>query len=490
MPVYYGTNGSNYINGGSGNDTVHAGAGNDTVYGNGGQDLLKGGADDDTIYYVGNKGAVHGGSGNDYIYAKKTSGAQIHVYGGAGDDTLVMDLARSAFWANRDGHHIFGGRGNDRFIFDETARGNGMLIGRIDEFNNAEDSIWYGNTKLDLYNLPSNIRVVEHLEQQWLVFNNEVAYGLEGARKLSGNDEEMHFPDYEFSLFLLRSLPTVTFIDQVNFVPHQLYEAKEDTLINIDGSGTAVAGMSAAEHIYDGLAFANTINGAGGDDVIDANGGHDTVFGQDGNDMIAGGSDKDFLYGGSGHDTIWGGSERDIISGANGRDVLYGGTSNDTLYGGAHTDTLRGGHANDLLRGGDANDILNGNDDNDTLYGASGNDTLVGGPGQDIAQGGPGADVFRFFVGDLIRWGGLPGSPSQRNLFLDRIEDFVIGQDKIDFSGYHGVSSRSSFSMWETSVGGDDYFVLTVIASDERLLINADDNVTLGQIYDDANFLY
>ena len=66
---------------------------------------------------------------------------------------------------------------------------------------------------------------------------------------------------------------------------------------------------------------------------------------------------------------------------------------------------------------------------NDILFGGSGNDVLFGDIGADRLSGQLGSDVFIYKTN------------SDSNIStLDTIEDFSIGEDKIDFSGISGIS--------------------------------------------------
>ncbi|HEY9657293.1 MAG TPA: VCBS domain-containing protein, partial [Allocoleopsis sp.] len=92
--------------------------------------------------------------------------------------------------------------------------------------------------------------------------------------------------------------------------------------------------------------------------------------------------------------------------------------------------TKNGGNRNDRLTGSNDDDVLNGKGGNDRLVGKAGNDKINGGSGNDIINGGAGAD-------QLV---GGPGndtfqiSPLSSSLLsgFDRIQNLVIGQDRID----------------------------------------------------------
>src|SRR5439155_603272 len=74
------------------------------------------------------------------------------------------------------------------------------------------------------------------------------------------------------------------------------------------------------------------------------------------------------------------GDAADTLDGAGGDDILNGGRGNDTLIGGDGNDMLFGDDGNDTLNGGAGNDTLNGGKGIDTMDGA---DTMSGGLGDD-----------------------------------------------------------------------------------------------------------
>ena len=66
-----------------------------------------------------------------------------------------------------------------------------------------------------------------------------------------------------------------------------------------------------------------------------------------------------------------------------------------------------------------------GGSGNDRLQGGDGNDVLSGGMGADRLNGGKGSDTFIFLAGDKS---------------TDNIADFTNGEDRIDLSGFRGLS--------------------------------------------------
>ena len=70
---------------------------------------------------------------------------------------------------------------------------------------------------------------------------------------------------------------------------------------------------------------------------------------------------------------------------------------------------------------------MNGGDGDDLILGEEGADILVGGAGSDRLIGGKGSDIFMFDV---------------EGEHTDRIDDFIDGEDRIDLSGFYGLSFR------------------------------------------------
>ncbi len=225
-------------------------------------------------------------------------------------------------------------------------------------------------------------------------------------------------------------------------------------IINGGDDNDKIAGGKGKDTITGGKGK-DTITGGKGNDRLNGGDGNDTLNGGSGNDKLNGDADKDTLTGGTGKDTLSGGSGNDNLNGGDGNDKLNGGGDNDrlaggkgkdTLTGGAGKDTLVGGAGNDQLNGGDGNDKLNGGGDNDRLAGGKGKDTLTGGAGRDILDGGAGNDI-------LISGGGSDSflfnterSFRKPDVGVDRIDDFIIGQDQI-------VLDKTTFNKLQSTTG-------------------------------------
>ncbi|MBU8537979.1 M10 family metallopeptidase C-terminal domain-containing protein [Roseomonas tokyonensis] len=97
------------------------------------------------------------------------------------------------------------------------------------------------------------------------------------------------------------------------------------------------------------------------------------------------------------------------------------------LFGGADRDRLLGDACDDSLDDGDGEDRLFGGDGRDTLSGGDGADYLLGQAGADLLRSDEGRDVFR--------WTSLAESSLAAR---DRVLDFVVGEDRLDFSAIDG----------------------------------------------------
>ena len=409
-----------------------------------------------------------------------------------------MNLGYNGITTFSHGHHVRTGGGSDIINFKNLGEVNDVVVGRIEDYDHSRDQILIEGTELDLFNLPANVRIVEYngdhndsgsYSQQWLLIDTgggHIFYSLEGARVdmtenggANSGTQEYHFiqsaPNFS-------SLSDVQFINQKNIVPDGYSPNGGTTINDVDEDAADVS----AE-----------ILGTGSGDLIAAGLNDDTARGKGGSDFIWGGSGYDTIYGGGGADTIEGGAGDDLILGKAGNDLIFGDHGSDTLKGNNGNDQLRGLSGNDVLRGQNGQDTLHGHKgddslfagaDDDEIYGGYGDDLLYGGPGQDILTGGPGADTFEFTNGDLIDWDGLTGTVAERSMDLDRIDNFIIGDDVIEFDGFSGVNSRSDLSCWETTIGGNDFFTVKVDGTNERILVDVEDSTEWSEFFVDGNF--
>ena len=253
-------------------------------------------------------------------------------------------------------------------------------------------------------------------------------------------------------------------------------------------SGKLIAGSDGNDELQ-GNSLANTIFGAGGDDVINGASDNDFLYGEDGDDTIhgdagddiiygdldydiffdpfdgnkeygddgedyiyggggddeiEGGNDNDYLFGEDGIDTISGDAGNDYIEGGTGNDIIHGGTENDIIYGGIRDensdigmsdnsilsgdDELYGDSGDDYIFGGDGKDTIYGGEDNDYLFGEDGEDTISGDSGNDYIEGGKDNDELHGGAGDDVIFGGIRDTASET---LASDDSVASGNDEI-----------------------------------------------------------
>jgi Ca2+-binding RTX toxin-like protein len=211
------TNDDDYFLGTTAAENVIGRQGDDTLIGNGGADSLVGWGGDDTLTSHGLGGMLSGNQGDDELYARKAGFGQYHLYGGEGDDRITMHLDNQAGWGHQ-GFHVDGGAGADEFRFVDVGTTDAPIVSRIEDFDPSQDSIWVDDEELDLNALPSDMRIIEYHGQQWLVINENIIIGLEGARMtapegvptMMGSPEEMHFHMFPTNLAVLATVPFIT----------------------------------------------------------------------------------------------------------------------------------------------------------------------------------------------------------------------------------------------------------------------------------------
>ncbi|MEP3054581.1 hypothetical protein [Ascidiaceihabitans sp.] len=405
--------------------------------------------------------AILGDNSKNFITSKATGQSQIHIRVKAGDDDVTLRFDNNLYVPARqnevNAHHVYGCCGRDTFRFENTSnvtQSNARVVGRIDDFDPSQDRIVVDGRTVDLANLPNNVRIVAHQDQQWILINGNILYALEGARRDDGPDadsEERHFIDWPSAW--LNGVPSsadVPWVDPMNFVPASAYIPGARLIY---GPQQNPKGSNGADHIFAEKNPGRTdqlIKGNGGDDVIDAVQGHDTIYGGDGHDRIAGGTDRDLVFAGSGNDIVWGGTENDVLKGQNGNDSLYGGSGRDDLSGGsgndftygqagddvlsgrAGNDRMAGGDGNDRIVGGHGNDVMRGDKGNDKVFGQTGDDTVIGCNGADLLDGGAGRDLINGGSGNDTLFGGdgndlMNGNKNNDSLRGNKGADTLIG---------------------------------------------------------------
>ena len=91
----------------------------------------------------------------------------------------------------------------------------------------------------------------------------------------------------------------------------------------------------------------------------------------------------------------------------------------------------------ETLTGTPGNDIFMGGAGNDRLSGAAGADILMDGAGNDLLTGGAGADIFVLCADGIT----------------DRIQDFTLGEDRIDLSAWGQLRNIGQLTLTATGTG-------------------------------------
>lgn len=375
-----------------------------------------------------------GGSGNDVLSTGTLSGNDV-LYGGGGNDRFEYD---ASFFSNNFGEQrIFGDAGFDTLAVSVS---NGYFSDALETelrdyaamLDAGEDPGRGGEYAFE--NLPLRASGIERI----VVFDGESVTIDGGSVPLPSDGQSV------------ASSPA----------PRR---AVEEAPAPVGKAGAARTPVSTPDLTGDD--GSNSIEGDETDDLIRGFGDDDLLVGREGFDLLIGGSGDDTLIGNEGRDTLRGGSGDDLLEGRKGRDLLRGGAGEDTLNGGAKADKLVGGGNADILIGGYGKDSLYGGQGFDRLVGGDGDDLLKGAGGNDILIGGRGSDVFVF------------GAVFNK----DRIADFDVENDRMDFSSHAGVSGLADLTLRQV---GADLFITDGAGGQIKL-----NNVDLADI-DASDFIF
>jgi len=257
---------------------------------------------------------------------------------------------------------------------------------------------------------------------------------------------------------------------------------------NVSGFEDVDASAATAGVTVTGSQFNNTIIGGGFADTLSGGAGFDTLTGGAGDDVLDGGADGDNLRGGDGADQIVYDAADYVIDGGTGQDTLVvnvgvtvnlanmstsqivggayvtgfedvnasgatasvnltGSQFGNTLTGGAFADTLLGASGFDTLTGGAGADFLDGGGDRDTLRGGDGNDRIVYDVTDYVIDGGTGQDVLILNTAATVNLGNMSTSQIVGGAYVTGFED-------IDASGATAGVNLTGSQFNNTLVGG------------------------------------
>jgi len=362
-----------------------------SVFGNKRDNLLEGGCGRDILFGRRGDDTLDGGPGGDKLFA------------GRGDDTLIFDASDQGrkHW-QWDVYN--GGKGHDTLRLEFTAEQwerpdiKQDVLAYLDHLDRIESGDVKASKVFTFNSLKLSLKKVEQL--QVLVDGEEIDPRDDGS---------------------------VEIVD--------LSGSTDDEVVTVVGdSNTEVATGSGNDSITTG----------GGDDTVESGTGNDVVSTGNGDDVIHTGQGDDIVDGGEGFDVIR--YDDDFTDGIEQNIPVDGIIANlelgivtdpfgdfDTL---TNVESIIGTDEDDNIVGSDAADQFSALGGNDFIDGGSGNDTLNGGQGNDFMLVGPGMDLLQFEAGD--------GND------IDTVEDFDLGDDKIELLGGLTIASIS-----ESELGGE-----------------------------------
>ncbi|NEP45027.1 MAG: calcium-binding protein, partial [Okeania sp. SIO2H7] len=242
------------------------------------------------------------------------------------------------------------------------------------------------------------------------------------------------------------------------------------------------------------------LSGSNDSDTIQGLGGNDTLEGLGGDDILDGGKGKDIMDGGEGDDTYFVDNRKDIVkeSRNGGIDTVNASTTyklknnvenliltgNKSLKGIGNNgnNEISGNDGKNVIKGKGGNDLLNGEGGNDKLFGDGGKDTLIGGSGKDIFEGGKGNDTLTGGDGKDKFVFNSKRSFRSKDIGVDTIDDFILGEDKI-------VLDRTTFNSFKNNKFRDGREFETV--DTDAAAKNSDAfivyNETTGDLFYNAN---
>lgn len=229
-----------------------------------------------------------------------------------------------------------------------------------------------------------------------------------------------------------------------------------DRLVGFEGNDTILGGEgddTIIDRIGDNFVFgeagADRITTGAGNDSIDGGTGVDVVKSDLGDDRVALGAGDDIALTGGGDDTVSGGTGADVIKTSDGADEVDGGDDPDVVLSGAGDDIVLGGAGDDVVKASTGDDTVELGDGDDFVFGFRGQDTLFGGAGNDTLRAEIGNDLIEGGAGDdrIVAGPGFDTIRFREGFGEDRILDFRLSSDTLDFTEHGSVRSRDDLDL-------------------------------------------
>lgn len=323
--------------------------------------------------------SVAGGAQGDTIRLLAAFTNPIHLFGGAGNDTLLGSIGADTIDGGADADSMLGSAGNDYYIVDNAGD---MISGELANTGGTDSLLLNLSGGFDMGVRALN---VEHLLLGTgdratgnglanSLFGNNAANTLDGAGEadtlIGASGDDYYFVGQAGDVIVealgegndtIESAVSYTLIDHI------------ENLILSGVANNSATGNALANSLF-GNAGGNSINGGGGSDTMVGNAGNDTYFVDGAGDVVV-----EALNAG----TDWVVSTVSTYSLSDNVDRLILSGTAITGIGNSLVNSLVGNAENNSLSGGDGADVLLGNAGNDSLDGGAGVDSMVGGDGND-----------------------------------------------------------------------------------------------------------
>lgn len=328
MTVLMGTDAGDRLIGGAESDSVMGFGGDDDLRGHDGVDTLRGGGGDDKLESGYEGGPSHdllsGGSGDDLILAR--AGARIS--GGAGFDTLQLDLTFVRELADVDLRALDDG---GRCVLPGGTVLAGVEAGFI-AFGGTSDRVRAPDTlAISLLGWIGDDTLIGGLGADTLVGgdHSDLLSGRDGADVLIGGSLDRLYGGGGDDLLRAAMGDAVAGSGGIDRVAISFASTRRPVHIDLEA-------LHLGEMKLPGETFLKGVEG--GD--FDLTGYDDVVLGGRGDLSARGLAGNDQLIGGRGADTLDGGLGADVVAGGRGRDRLDFGLGDDTLSGGKGADVF------------------------------------------------------------------------------------------------------------------------------------------------------
>lgn len=271
---------------------------------------------DDVILGLGGHDIIQGGTGADFV----DGGLQADIVkGGAGNDELHTGLTTGTGRA-QEADELYGGSGDDLLVIDGTS-----LVSARHTYVGAVFSGGAGNDILAIVNqsaitdlTAANLNGIESIRYATI---SSYALYLTGAQMNDLTNFDLNLGRIE-----IKTADTIVLDGNCSLASITLFEGGQSIDLSastrlLSDFGPSVFGGKGIDNII-GSDRRDTLSGGGRGDVLD---------GRSGNDTLAGGNGEDQIQGGDGDDVIKGGGAFDLMHGGLGKDIFDYDAVSDSL---------------------------------------------------------------------------------------------------------------------------------------------------------------